>query len=88
SPKDVIAHLEKVGFMKDYFVWRHHGEREPANINTEFDVNTDTSSSGAQVECENFGQMQDMVGDALGDQGCSLGDGKRRVLCAFRAFSL
>ncbi|GAU45973.1 hypothetical protein TSUD_401130 [Trifolium subterraneum] len=66
SPEDIITHLEKFGFMKGYYVWRHHGEREPANINTEFDVNTEASSSGAQTECGNFGRMQQMVGDALG----------------------
>jgi hypothetical protein len=33
SPEDVITHLEKVGFMKGYYVWRHHGEKEPLNIN-------------------------------------------------------
>ncbi|MCI82697.1 hypothetical protein A2U01_0103971, partial [Trifolium medium] len=47
--------------MNDYYVWRHHGEQESANINIEFDVTTDASSSGAQVECGNFGQMQEMV---------------------------
>ncbi|GAU25221.1 hypothetical protein TSUD_17330 [Trifolium subterraneum] len=65
SPEDVITHLEKFGFMKGYYVWRHHGEREPANINSN-DVNTEASSSGAQAECGNFGRMQEMVGDALG----------------------
>ncbi|MCH88841.1 hypothetical protein A2U01_0009734 [Trifolium medium] len=47
-------------------VWRHHGEQEPSNINTEFDVNTDASSCGARAECENFGQMEDMVDDTFG----------------------
>ncbi|GAU21689.1 hypothetical protein TSUD_242610 [Trifolium subterraneum] len=65
SPEDVITHLEKFGFMKGYYVWRHHGEREPAHINSN-DVNTEASSSGAQAECGNFGRMQEMVGDALG----------------------
>ncbi|XP_024634536.1 uncharacterized protein [Medicago truncatula] len=62
SPKDVIKHLEDVGFMEDYYVWRHHGEQEP----NEFDVNMQASSSGAHTQCENFGLMEDMVGDALG----------------------
>lgn len=62
SPKDVIKHLEDVGFMEDYYVWRHHGEQEP----DEFDVNMQASSSGAHTQCENFGLMEDMVGDALG----------------------
>jgi hypothetical protein len=66
SPEDVISHLEKVGFMNNYYVWRHHGERELTNINTEFDVNRDASSSGARERCGNFGRMQEMVGDALG----------------------
>ncbi|GAU46910.1 hypothetical protein TSUD_299610 [Trifolium subterraneum] len=66
SPQDVIYHLDKFGFMNDYYVWKHHGERVPANINIEFDVNTDASSSGAQAECGNFGRMQEMVGDTLG----------------------
>ncbi|GAU31957.1 hypothetical protein TSUD_288910 [Trifolium subterraneum] len=60
SPEEVFDHLEKFGFMNDYYVWIHHGERVPANINT------DASSSGAQAECGNFGRMQEMVGDALG----------------------
>jgi hypothetical protein len=34
SPKDLIDHLEKFGFMNDYNVWRHHGEQEPLNVNT------------------------------------------------------
>ncbi|GAU50134.1 hypothetical protein TSUD_408660 [Trifolium subterraneum] len=66
SPKDVTTHLERFGFMNDYYVWRHHGEQQPTNINTEFDVNTDASSSGVQAECGNFGRMQEMVGGALG----------------------
>ncbi|MCI12966.1 hypothetical protein A2U01_0034077 [Trifolium medium] len=66
NPKDVIHHLGKVGFMNDYYVWRHHGEQELPNINAQFDVNTHTSSSGAHTECENFGGMEGMVGDALG----------------------
>ncbi|GAU47859.1 hypothetical protein TSUD_243840 [Trifolium subterraneum] len=66
SPENVIYHLEKFGFMNDFYVWIHYGEQVPTNINTEFDVNIDASSSGAQGECVNFGQMQEMVGDALG----------------------
>ncbi|GAU27327.1 hypothetical protein TSUD_05530 [Trifolium subterraneum] len=66
SPEDVIDHLENVGFMDDYYVWRHHGEQEPQNINVEFMVDTHASSSGVHAECENFGYMEDMVGDALG----------------------
>ncbi|MCI32112.1 hypothetical protein A2U01_0053324, partial [Trifolium medium] len=66
SPEDVIVHLEKVGFMNGYYVWRHHGEKEPPNINTEFGINMDASSSGAREECDNFGLMQDMVVDAFG----------------------
>ncbi|GAU32074.1 hypothetical protein TSUD_53420 [Trifolium subterraneum] len=66
SPEDVIDHLENVGFMDDYYVWRHHGEQEPQNINVEFMVETHASSSGVRAECENFGHMEDMVGDALG----------------------
>jgi hypothetical protein len=52
SPEDVIAHLEKVGFMKGYFVWRHHGEKEPLNINTEFGVNTDAPSVKTLAKCK------------------------------------
>ncbi|GAU18184.1 hypothetical protein TSUD_248850 [Trifolium subterraneum] len=66
SPEDVIDHLENVGFMDDYYVWRHHGEQEPQNINVEFMVDTHASSSGVRAECENFGHMEDMVGDTLG----------------------
>jgi len=65
SPKDVANHLKDLGFMDNYYVWIYHGEQEPTN-NTESDVNMHTSSSGARMECENFGLMEDMVGDALG----------------------
>ncbi|GAU24138.1 hypothetical protein TSUD_83730 [Trifolium subterraneum] len=80
SPEDVIDHLEKVGFMDDYYVWTHHGEREPANINTEFNVNMHASSSGAQRECGNFGRMQDMVGDALGVNMSYEGGGEEAII--------
>ncbi|MCI55448.1 hypothetical protein A2U01_0076699, partial [Trifolium medium] len=40
----------------------------------------DTSSSGAQAECENFGQMQDMVGDALGVSLSYEGGGKEEII--------
>jgi hypothetical protein len=80
SPEDVITYLEKVGFMKGYYVWRHHGEKEPLNINIEFGVNTNASSSGAQEECENFGQMQDMVGDALGVNLSYEGGGEEEII--------
>jgi hypothetical protein len=43
SSKDVINHPESVGFMNDYYVWKHHGDQEPPNINTQFDVNTHAS---------------------------------------------
>ncbi|GAU49929.1 hypothetical protein TSUD_408300 [Trifolium subterraneum] len=66
SPEDVIDHLENVAFMDDYYVWRHHGEKEPKNINVGFMVDTHASSSGVRAECENFGHMEDMAGDALG----------------------
>ncbi|GAU29854.1 hypothetical protein TSUD_379440 [Trifolium subterraneum] len=66
SPEDVIDHLENVGFMDDYYVWRHHGEQEPKNTNVGFMVDTHALSSGVRAECENFGHMEDMVGDALG----------------------
>ena len=62
SPKVVITHLEDLGFMEDYYVWRHHGEQEP----DDFDVNMQASSRGAHTECENFDLVEDMVGDALG----------------------
>jgi len=65
SPKDVVNHLKDLGFMENYYVWIYHGEQEPTN-NTEYDVNMHASSSGARMECENFGVMEDMVGDALG----------------------
>ncbi|MCI26666.1 hypothetical protein A2U01_0047863, partial [Trifolium medium] len=45
---------------------RHHGEQEPHNIDVGFMVDTHASSSGAHAECENFGRMEDMVGDAFG----------------------
>ncbi|CAJ2641821.1 unnamed protein product [Trifolium pratense] len=80
SAENVKAHLEKVGFMNDYYVWKHHGEREPMNINIEFDVNTDVSSSGAQAECGNFGRMQDMVGDALGVNMSYEGGGQEEII--------
>ncbi|XP_024634618.1 uncharacterized protein [Medicago truncatula] len=65
SPKDVLNHLKDLGFMENYYVWIYHGEQEPTN-NTEFDVNMHASSSEARMECENFGVMEDMVGDAVG----------------------
>jgi hypothetical protein len=34
SPEEIIQHLEKVGFMEQYWVWRHHGEGLPLT-NTE-----------------------------------------------------
>ncbi|GAU42245.1 hypothetical protein TSUD_288390 [Trifolium subterraneum] len=66
--------------MDDYYVWTHHGERELANINTEFNVNMDASSSGAQRECGNFGRMQDMVGDALGVNMSYEGGGEEAII--------
>ncbi|CAJ2669088.1 unnamed protein product [Trifolium pratense] len=80
SAENVKAHLEKVGFMNDYYVWKHHGEREPMNINIEFDVNTDVSSSGAQAERGNFGRMQEMVGDALGVNMSYEGGGQEEII--------
>ncbi|GAU28493.1 hypothetical protein TSUD_294960 [Trifolium subterraneum] len=80
SPKDIIYHLEKFEFMNDYYVWRHHSERVPANINTEFDVNTDALSSGAQTECGNFGRMQEMVGDALGVNMSNIGVSEGEII--------
>ena len=65
SPKDVVNHLKDLGFMENYYVWIYHGEQEPTN-NVESDVNMHASSSGTHTECENFGLMEDMVGDALG----------------------
>ncbi|GAU47807.1 hypothetical protein TSUD_404120, partial [Trifolium subterraneum] len=78
SQEDVFYHLEKFGFMNDYYVWTHHGERVSTNINTEFDVNTDTS--GAQGECVNFGRMQEMVGDALGVNMSYEGGNKEEII--------
>ncbi|PNX85639.1 hypothetical protein L195_g041709 [Trifolium pratense] len=66
--------------MNDYYVWRHHGEREPANVNTAFDFNVDASSSGAQVECENLGRMQEIVGDALGVNMSYEGGGEEEII--------
>ncbi|MCI50336.1 hypothetical protein A2U01_0071580, partial [Trifolium medium] len=40
----------------------------------------DTSSSGAQAECENFGRMQDMVGDPLGVNLSYEGGGQEEII--------
>ncbi|MCI90895.1 hypothetical protein A2U01_0112189, partial [Trifolium medium] len=40
----------------------------------------DASSSGVQAECENFGRMQDMVGDALGVNLSYEGGGEEEII--------
>jgi hypothetical protein len=80
SPNEVRKHLEMVGFMNDYYVWRHHGEEEPSNISTQFDVNTHASSSGGPTECQNFGRMDDMLGDALGVNLAYEGGGEEEII--------
>jgi hypothetical protein len=80
SPKNVTDHLQKVGFMDDYYVWIYHGEEEPSNINAQFDATTHASSSGARTECDNFGQMENMVGDALGVNLSYEGGGEEEVI--------
>ncbi|KAK2441483.1 hypothetical protein QL285_012776 [Trifolium repens] len=80
SPKNVTDHLQKVGFMDDYYVWIYHGEEEPPDINAQFDATTHASSSGARTECDNFGQMENMVGGALGVNLSYEGGGEEEVI--------
>jgi hypothetical protein len=75
SEQDVINHLERFGFMDGYYVWRHHGEHIG-----QMEDNMHASSSGVHAECENFGQMEDMVGDALGVNLSYDGGGEEEII--------
>jgi len=60
----VKKHLEKVGFMPDYWVWIYNGEQFQ---NFGVGVNAQVSSSGINAnDNEQFNMMNDMVADALG----------------------
>ena len=64
DPNEVKKHLEKVGFMPDYWVWIYNGEQFQ---NFGAGVNAQASSSGINVDDnEQFNMMNDMVADALG----------------------
>ena len=64
DPNEVKKHLEKVGFMLDYWVWIYNGEQFQ---NFGAGVNAQASSSGINVDDnEQFNMMNDMVDDALG----------------------
>ena len=67
SPGEVIYHLQRVGFMPNYWIWTRHGEKLPR-----VELGVGDNCTGASSNCVDTGYgeqielMQDMVCDALG----------------------